>query len=148
MLCAAALVGTSAGIVPGQGPVSAGVGGDTYCGNTEYCISKLYNYPGSTDPNMTYGWTVDWWNNSFYSLTSQYFSNGGGSVAGDVVSIRNRNGQSGATMCIYEGSVPPNYRTAQAKFYGQTWVPLSYSDRIASALFKRHSSQGNCPGVI
>ncbi len=143
-----ALVAALLIVVPTPSPASASVGGDTYCGNTEYCISKRYNSPNSYDPNMTYGWTVDWWNSSIYGLNSQNFSNWGGRVAGNVRSIRNRNGMSGATMCIYESSTPPNYLTGQAKYYGQTWVPLSYSNRIASAVFKRLGSQLNCPGSI
>ena len=63
-------------------PIAAGVavaapGPDTYCSNTEYCISRSYNTPGGTDPNMTYGWTADWWDANFYSLSSQSYSNGG-----------------------------------------------------------------------
>lgn len=127
---------------------SASVGADTSCSNTEYCISKKHNTPGGTDTNMTYGWTVDWWNGSYYALGLQVFSNGGGVVAGKVASIRNRNGQDGDTMCIYDGGAPPNYLNGQAKYYGQTWVNLYGNDLAGAGIFKRHINQLNCPGSI
>jgi hypothetical protein len=107
--------------------MSASAGGPSaICNLNQYCINKnsvAYGYVGTA---MTYGWqhypgnatsgTID------SNLTNNSFSNGGGIVAYNIRTIRNRNNITGRMMCLVDttpGVVDFSY---SASFYSQYWV--------------------------
>ncbi len=121
--------------VAGASPASAAA--DTTCGNPstnwaqEFCISKYPNANGSTDNNMTYGWTASSFSGTnYYALGNEKYSNSGGTVQGNVYSARNKDNVYGKIMCFYDGgSVPYYYVNVSYGYLGwknlSTWAAYS-----------------------
>lgn len=76
-------------VVGGATAAEASSGPSTTCSSGRVCISKDWHSPGSTTTVMTRGYYF--WNESaMRALGNRWYSNGGGVVAQNVVSVRNR----------------------------------------------------------
>lgn len=107
-LSATALL-ASAGLAFGSAGTVDAAGGDGTCGNPstnwaqEFCISRYPNSNGSLDNYMNQGWTASSFSSTnYYALGNESIHNGGGTVAGQVNSARNKDNVNRKDMCFYD----------------------------------------------
>lgn len=137
----------SAGLAFGA-PGVADAAGDGTCGNPstnwaqEFCISRYANYNGSTDNYMNQGWTSSSFSSTnTYLLGNQSFHNGGGTVASQVNSARNKDNVNRKNMCFYGDFV--TYPIASVSYSWNGWKNTSGQAQNITVM-KTKSTSSNC----
>lgn len=123
-------------------------GPDTTCGNPatnweqEFCISKYPNSNHSTDNYMTQGWTASVFSGigASYYLGNHSFSNGGGVVASNVNSARNKDNVRQERMCFYDDF--GSYAGAYVTYSWSGWKNTSGSAKYIKNLTMRPTHVG------
>ena len=106
--------------------LSAG-SGSTTCSLNYYCVNKNTVPFAYTGTSMTNGWRHYPGNATSGTIATDFnlhsYSNGGGVVAGHILTIRNRNNITGRIMCLVNWTPDVgDYYTNSAPFYNAYWV--------------------------